>query len=90
MSNPMKPLYSGGIIQNSEFNGGLMGWSVPWGANAAIKSSPSGNKFAEAFSNGARPSRTVIQKIHMQTNTHYALSGTVLRAISNIILSRLG
>jgi hypothetical protein len=72
----MDSLYKGGIIQNSEFNSGLIGWLVPWGVKAGVSSSPSGNKFASAMSK-AQPSRSVYQKIQMQTNTHYALSGKV-------------
>ncbi|KAL6623003.1 hypothetical protein ACP70R_032882 [Stipagrostis hirtigluma subsp. patula] len=74
ISNPMKPLYGGGIIQNSEFNGDLTGWSVPWGVNATVGTSPSGNKFAAVLGRGARPSRSVSQKVQMLTNTHYSLS----------------
>jgi hypothetical protein len=77
MDNPMAPLYNGGIIQNSEFNNGLTGWSVPWGVQAVARTSPSGNNFTMSRSNGAKTSRTVFQKIQMQNNNHYALSGTV-------------
>uniref|UniRef100_A0ACD5VMQ9 Uncharacterized protein n=1 Tax=Avena sativa TaxID=4498 RepID=A0ACD5VMQ9_AVESA len=73
VSNPMVSLYKGGIIQNSEFDSGLMGWLVPGGVKAGVSSSPSGNKFASAKSKG-QPSRSVYQKIQMQTNHHYALS----------------
>ncbi|KAM0892887.1 hypothetical protein ACQ4PT_025465 [Festuca glaucescens] len=73
LSSPMESLYKGGIIQNSEFNSGLMGWLVPGGVKAGVSSSPSGNKYASAMSKG-QPSRSVYQKIQMQTNTHYALS----------------
>ncbi|XP_051220515.1 endo-1,4-beta-xylanase 5-like [Lolium perenne] len=73
LSSPMNSLYKGGIIQNSEFNSGLMGWLVPVGVQAGVSSSPSGNKYASAKSKG-QPSRSVYQKIQMQTNTHYALS----------------
>ncbi|KAM0859374.1 hypothetical protein ACQ4PT_047288 [Festuca glaucescens] len=73
LSSPMNSLYKGGIIQNSEFNSGLMGWLVPVGVQAGVSSSPSGNKYASAVSKG-QPSRSVYQKIQMQTNTHYALS----------------
>ncbi|KAL6877596.1 hypothetical protein ACP4OV_012811 [Aristida adscensionis] len=75
MSDPMKPLYSGGIVQNSEFNSDLAGWSVPWGASVAVATSPSGNKFASTLNKGgARPSRSVSQKIQMQASTHYAFA----------------
>ncbi|CAN6282948.1 unnamed protein product [Urochloa humidicola] len=72
--NPMAPLYNGGIIRNGEFNNGLMGWSAPRGAAATVSTSPSGNKFAAALSRGSQPSRSVVQKIQMQSDTHYALS----------------
>ncbi|KAL5224635.1 hypothetical protein ABZP36_011274 [Zizania latifolia] len=73
LSNPMSPLYSGGVIQNSEFNNGLTNWSVPWDVQATVSSSPSGNKFAEARTAG-RPSQTVHQTVQMQANTHYSLA----------------
>ncbi|KAK3157405.1 hypothetical protein QOZ80_2AG0121490 [Eleusine coracana subsp. coracana] len=74
MQEPTGPLYNGGIIQNSEFNNGLAGWSVPWGVEAIVSTSQSGNKFAVSRSNGAKPSRTVFQKIQMQGNNHYAVA----------------
>uniref|UniRef100_A0A8I6WBP7 GH10 domain-containing protein n=1 Tax=Hordeum vulgare subsp. vulgare TaxID=112509 RepID=A0A8I6WBP7_HORVV len=73
LSSPMGALYKGGIIENSEFDGGLTGWSVPWGVTANVSSSPSGNNFASASNNG-QPSRSVYQKIQMETNHHYSLS----------------
>ncbi|CAM0881586.1 unnamed protein product [Alopecurus aequalis] len=73
LSSPMNSLYKGGILQNSDFDSGLMGWLVPWGVKAGVTSSPSGNKFASAKNKG-QPSRSVYQKIQMQTNHHYALS----------------
>ncbi|XP_010228324.1 uncharacterized protein LOC100828321 [Brachypodium distachyon] len=73
LKNPTRPLYNGGIIQNSEFNNGLAGWSVPFGVNTSVISSPSGNKFAET-SNKAQPSRSVSQKFLMEANHHYSLS----------------
>ncbi|WVZ58954.1 hypothetical protein U9M48_009169 [Paspalum notatum var. saurae] len=60
MKNPMGPLYSGGIIKNSEFNSDLMGWSVPWGVEATVISSPSGNKFAASRSKGGQPSHSIL------------------------------
>jgi hypothetical protein len=86
LSSPMNSLYKGGIIQNSEFNSGLMGWLVPVGVQAGVSSSPSGNKYASAKSKG-QPSRSVYQKIQMQTNTHYALSGEV-NCVSSIAPKR--
>lgn len=75
LSNPMIPLYSGGVIKNSEFNVGLTDWTVPLGVQATVNSSSSGNKFAEARTDG-QPSRTVYQTVQIQPNTHYSLSGT--------------
>ena len=72
----MGSLYKGGIIRNSEFDSGLMGWLVPGGVKAGVSSSPSGNRFASAKNKG-QPSRSVYQKIQMQTNHHYSLSGKV-------------
>ncbi|KAF2913141.1 hypothetical protein DAI22_10g066900 [Oryza sativa Japonica Group] len=73
LSNPMIPLYSGGVIKNSEFNVGLTDWTVPLGVQATVNSSSSGNKFAEARTDG-QPSRTVYQTVQIQPNTHYSLS----------------
>uniref|UniRef100_M8BRC4 Endo-1,4-beta-xylanase Z n=1 Tax=Aegilops tauschii TaxID=37682 RepID=M8BRC4_AEGTA len=73
LSSPMRSLYKGGILQNSEFDSGLMGWLVPPGVKAAVNSSQSGNKFADA-KNKDQPSRGVYQKIHLKTNHHYSLS----------------
>ncbi|EEE50812.1 hypothetical protein OsJ_31205 [Oryza sativa Japonica Group] len=75
----MKPLYNGGIIQNGEFNSGLMGWSTHRDIKAGLSSSPSGNKFAvvqraDSLSGAAVPSRSVYQKIQLQGDTHYSLS----------------
>ncbi|OEL15144.1 Anti-sigma-I factor RsgI6 [Dichanthelium oligosanthes] len=86
MGNPMEPLYNGGIIWNGEFNNGLLGWSAPWGVEATVRTSPSGNKFAAALRRGAKPSHSVIQKIQMQSNTHYALSGTGADAALDILV----
>uniref|UniRef100_A0A0D9XIU4 GH10 domain-containing protein n=1 Tax=Leersia perrieri TaxID=77586 RepID=A0A0D9XIU4_9ORYZ len=75
LGNPMTPLYNGGVIKNSEFNNGLKDWTVPWGVEATVSTSLSGNKFAEAqTSNGQLPSRTVYQTVQMEANTHYSLS----------------
>ncbi|XP_073356379.1 endo-1,4-beta-xylanase 4-like [Aegilops tauschii subsp. strangulata] len=84
LGDPMKPLYKGGIIQNGEFNNGLMGWSTRRDIKAGIRKSASGNKFAVV--QGARssplgtggaaasPSHSVYQKIQMKGDTHYSLS----------------
>jgi hypothetical protein len=81
----MKPLYKGGMIQNGEFNNGLMGWSTYRNIKAGVVKSPSGNKFAVvhgasspsgASDAAASPSHSVYQKIQMQGDTHYSLSGT--------------
>jgi hypothetical protein len=79
----MKPLYKGGVIQNSEFNSGLMGWSTYRNIKAGVSSSPSGNKFAVVRNAGSflsssgrfLPSRSVYQRVHMQGDMHYSLSG---------------
>lgn len=84
LRDPMKPLYNGGIIQNGEFNSGLMGWSTHRDIKAGLSSSPSGNKFAvvqraDSLSGAAVPSRSVYQKIQLQGDTHYSLSGTYVQ-----------
>ncbi|XP_062201535.1 endo-1,4-beta-xylanase 4-like [Phragmites australis] len=82
LRDPMKPLYNGGIIQNSEFNNGLMGWSTYRNIKAGVSSSPSGNKFAVvqgpggslSSSGNVLPSHSVYQRVQMQSDTHYSLS----------------
>ncbi|KAK3157407.1 hypothetical protein QOZ80_2AG0121540 [Eleusine coracana subsp. coracana] len=82
LSEPMKPLYNGGIIQNSEFNSGLMGWSTYRNIKASVSRSPSGNKFAVVHGAGGSlsssgnllPSHSVYQRLQMQSETHYSLS----------------
>ncbi|XP_020178859.1 endo-1,4-beta-xylanase 4-like [Aegilops tauschii subsp. strangulata] len=84
LRDPMKPLYKGGIIQNSEFNNGLMGWSTYRNNKAGVGKSASGNRFAvvqgaisSLFGAGdaaASQSHSVYQKVQMQGDTHYSLS----------------
>ncbi|CAN6305435.1 unnamed protein product [Urochloa humidicola] len=82
LPDPMKPLYNGGIIQNGEFNSGLMGWSTHRNIKAGVRSSPSGNKFAVAHGAGGTlstsgsvlPLHSVYQRVRMQRDTHYSLS----------------
>lgn len=79
----MKPLYKGGIVQNSEFNSGLMGWSTYRNIKAGVSSSPSGNKFAVVHGAGSYvtrsgkplPSHSVYQRVQLQGDRHYSLSG---------------
>ncbi|XP_037471309.1 uncharacterized protein LOC119345270 [Triticum dicoccoides] len=86
LRDPMKPLYKGGIIQNSEFNNGLMGWSTYRNIKAGVGKSASGNRFAvvqgaisslfsAAGDAAALQSHSVYQKVQMQGDTHYSLSG---------------
>ncbi|RLN40202.1 endo-1,4-beta-xylanase A-like [Panicum miliaceum] len=78
----MKPLYNGGVIQNSEFNSGLMGWSTFRNIKAGVSSSPSGNKFAVVHGAGSYlsssgkllPSHSVYQRVQMTGDMHYSLS----------------
>ncbi|TKV94164.1 hypothetical protein SEVIR_9G274900v4 [Setaria viridis] len=82
LRDPMKPLYNGGVIQNSEFNSGLMGWSTYRNIKAGVSSSPSGNKFAVVHNAGSflsssgrfLPSHSVYQRVQMQGDMHYLLS----------------
>ncbi|XP_037474965.1 endo-1,4-beta-xylanase 4-like [Triticum dicoccoides] len=85
LRDPMKPLYKGGIIQNSEFNNGLMGWSTYRNIKAGVGKSASGNRFAvvqgaisslfsAAGDAAASQSHSVYQKVQMQGDTHYSLS----------------
>ncbi|CAN6305434.1 unnamed protein product [Urochloa humidicola] len=82
LRDPLKPLYKGGIIQNGEFNSGLMGWSTYRNIKAGVSSSPSGNKFAVVHNAGSflsssgmfLPSHSVYQRFQMQGDMHYSLS----------------
>ncbi|CAL4924550.1 unnamed protein product [Urochloa decumbens] len=82
LRDPMKPLYKGGVIQNGEFNSGLMGWSTYRNIKAGVSSSPSGNKFAVVHNAGTflsssgrfLPSHSVYQRFQMQGDMHYSLS----------------
>ena len=85
----MKPLYNGGIIQNAEFNSGLMGWSTHRNIKTSVRSSPSGNKFAVLHGAGSYlsssgkllPSHSVYQRVQMTGDMHYSLSGTPLQHV---------
>ena len=89
----MKPLYKGGIIQNGEFNNGLMGWSTRRDIKAGVRKSASGTKCAvvqgassSPLGTGAvaaSPSHSVYQKIQMKGDTHYSLSGIYTTNIPN-------
>ncbi|CAL4933003.1 unnamed protein product [Urochloa decumbens] len=82
LRDPMKPLYKGGVIQNGEFNSGLMGWSTYRNIKAGVSSSPSGNKFAVVHNAGSflsssgrfLPAHSVYQRFQMQGDMHYSLS----------------
>jgi len=73
LAHPLKPLYNGGIIQNPELNNELQGWTAFGDAKIEHRESL-GNKYAVAHSrNQARDS--VSQKIYLQKDKHYTLSG---------------
>ncbi|EER98066.1 hypothetical protein SORBI_3002G053800 [Sorghum bicolor] len=92
LGDPMKPLYKGGIVQNSEFNSGLMGWSTYRNMKAGVSSSASGNKFAVVHGAGSSavassgkllPSHSVYQRVQMQGDRHYSLSAWLQVSSSN-------
>ena len=95
LGDPMKPLYNGGIIQNAEFNSGLMGWSTHRNIKTGVRSSPSGNKFAVVHGAGGTlsssgnvlPSHSVYQRVRMQRDTHYSLSGTCIPGCERACIS---
>jgi hypothetical protein len=74
LPEPLDPHYGGGIIRNSDFSAGLQGWSVFGYGSVAEGASASGNKFAVA-TNRTRPYQSVSQKLYLQNDTHYTLSG---------------
>jgi hypothetical protein len=77
LPEPLDPHYGGGIIRNSDFSAGLQGWSVFGYGSVAEGASPSGNKFVVA-TNRTRPYQSVSQKLYLQNDTHYTLSGEEL------------
>uniref|UniRef100_A0A0E0KA72 GH10 domain-containing protein n=1 Tax=Oryza punctata TaxID=4537 RepID=A0A0E0KA72_ORYPU len=74
LPEPMDAHYGGGIIRNGDFSAGLHGWSAFGYGSLAVGSSPAGNKFAVA-TNRTRPYQSVSQKVLLQNDTHYTLSG---------------
>ena len=66
--------YGGGIIRNGDFSAGLQGWSAFGYGSLAVGSSPAGNRYAVA-TNRTRPYQSVSQKVLLQNDTHYTLSG---------------
>ncbi|GJN08744.1 hypothetical protein PR202_ga26697 [Eleusine coracana subsp. coracana] len=74
LPEPLEAHYGGGIIRNSDFSAGLKGWSSFGYGVIAEGSSASGNVFAVAV-NRTRPYQSVSQKVYLQNDTHYTLSG---------------
>ena len=74
MPEPLEPHYGGGIIRNSDFSAGLQGWSAFGYGVVEEGASASGNRYAVAR-NRTRPYQSVSQKVYLQNDTHYTLSG---------------
>lgn len=74
LPEPLEPQYSGGILRNANFSAGLQGWSA-FGYGAVEEGlSATGNGYGVAR-NRTRPYQSVSQKVYLQNDTHYTLSG---------------
>ena len=74
MPEPLEPHYGGGIIRNADFSAGLQGWSAFGYGVVEEGASASGNRYAVAR-NRTRPYQSVSQKVYLQNDTHYTLTG---------------
>ena len=74
MPEPLEPQYGGGILRNADFSAGLRGWSTFGYGSIAESKSAAGNGFAVAL-NRTRPYQSVSQKVYLQNDTHYTLTG---------------
>lgn len=79
LAEPLEAHYGGGVIVNSDFSAGLQGWSAFGHGSVTEGASPTGNKYAVAV-NRTRPYQSVSQKVYLQNDTHYTLSGLNLTA----------
>jgi hypothetical protein len=75
LPEPLEPQYGGGVLRNADFSAGLRGWSAFGYGSIAESTSAAGNGFAVAL-NRTRPYQSVSQKVYLQADTHYTLSGT--------------
>jgi len=80
LPEPLEPQYGGGILRNADFSAGLRGWSTFGYGSIAESKSAAGNGFAVVL-NRTRPYQSVSQKVYLQRDTHYTLSGTIHRSI---------
>ena len=80
LAEPLEPHYGGGVIVNPDFSAGLKGWSVFGYGTVDEATSATGNRYAAA-TNRTRPYQSVSQKVYLQNDTHYTLSG--LNLITN-------
>jgi hypothetical protein len=78
LPEPLEPQYGGGILRNADFSAGLRGWSTFGYGSIAESTSAAGNGFAVAL-NRTRAYQSVSQKVYLQGDTHYTLSGTILQ-----------
>ncbi len=78
LPEPPEPQYGGGVVRNADFSAGLHGWSAFGYGSLAEGSSPAGNRYAVA-TNRTRPYQSVSQKVLLQNDTHYTLSGLVVK-----------
>jgi hypothetical protein len=87
LAEPLEPHYGGGVIVNPDFNAGLKGWTVfGYGTVGEASSAATGNRYAVA-TNRTRPYQSVSQKVYLQNDTHYTLSGLNLIAPTYTSLS---
>lgn len=77
MEEPLNPQYSGGIAKNPEINDGLNGWTSFGSSKIETRTSKQGNTFIVA-SNRTQPNHSFSQTIHVEKNTMYTISGTLI------------
>ncbi|KAF9621187.1 hypothetical protein IFM89_016681, partial [Coptis chinensis] len=76
LAEPLKPQYEGGIINNPEFNNGLVGWSIFGHGKIEKRNSKEGNTFAVAHTR-YNPYDSFSQKLYMQKEKIYTLSAWI-------------
>lgn len=77
MEDPLNPQYNGGIAKNPEMNDGLNGWTSFGSVNIETRTSKQGNTFIVA-SHRTQPNHSFSQTFHVEKDTMYTISGTLL------------
>lgn len=88
LPEPLEPQYGGGILRNADFSAGLRGWSAFGYSSIAKSTSAAGNGFVVAL-NRTRPYMSVSQKVYLNGDTHYTLSGKIIDRVHRSLTRRL-